>query len=43
MGEVDRRGHQFRRLVHRIAEHDSLVARTLVLAGRGVDALRDVG
>ena len=42
------RGHQLRRLVRRVAEHDALVARALLggafpAGGSGVDALRDVG
>src|SRR5690606_11692057 len=40
--ELDRRRHQFRRLVARIAEHDALVAGALFLVARSVDALRDV-
>ena len=40
---MDRRRHQLRRLVHRIAEHDALVARTLVLVAGRIDALRNVG
>ena len=45
--EHDRRRHQFRRLVRRVAEHQSLVARPLLgrlLAFRraGIHALRDV-
>ncbi len=39
---VDRRRHQRPRLVGRVAEHQSLVARALVLGQRAVDALRDV-
>jgi hypothetical protein len=42
--QEDGEGHQLRRLVGRVAEHDPLVARALVagLAGDGVDALRDL-
>ena len=32
-----------RRLVHRIAEHDSLIARALVLVAAGINAHGDVG
>ena len=42
VGVVDRRGHQLRRLVDGVAEHDALVARALFLAVAGVDALGDV-
>ena len=46
--EHDRRGHQFRRLVRRVAEHQTLVARPLLgrllaFRGLGIHALRDVG
>ena len=40
---LQRRRHQSRCLVAGIAKHDALVARTLVLAIRRVDALRNVG
>jgi hypothetical protein len=43
MGVVDRRRHQLRRLAHRVAEHDALVAGALLLAVGGIDALGDVG
>ena len=43
MGVIERRRHQFGRLVAGIAEHDALVARAFVLVARGVDALRDIG
>ena len=42
VGIVDRRRHQLGRLVDRVAEHDALVARALLLALGGVDALGDV-
>ena len=42
VGIVDRRRHQLRGLVGRVAEHDPLVARALLLAVGGVDALGDV-
>ena len=42
VGVVDRRRHQLRGLVGRVAEHDALVARALLLAVGGVDALGDV-
>ena len=40
---IDRRRHQFRRFDARIAEHDALVARALVLVAGRIDALRDIG
>ena len=43
MGVVDRRRHQRRGLVAGIAEHDALVAGTLVLVAGGIDALGDMG
>ena len=48
MGEADRERHQFRRLVHGVAEHHALVAGTLLVillavGGLGIHALRDVG
>ncbi|GJD75898.1 hypothetical protein CFIICLFH_4144 [Methylobacterium goesingense] len=43
VGVVDRRRHQLGRLVGRVAEHDALVARALVLVAGRVDALGDVG
>ena len=48
MREHDRRGHQLRRLVARVAEHQTLVAGTLLglllaLGGLGIHALRNVG
>ena len=39
---MDRRRHQLVGLVGRVAEHDALVARALLLAVGGVDALGDV-
>ena len=42
MGILDRRRHQLCRLGRGIAEHDPLIARTFVLAGAGVHALRDM-
>ena len=42
VGVVDRRRHQLRRLAAGIAEHDALVARTLVLVAQRIDALGDV-
>src|SRR3546814_4996930 len=39
---IERRGHQIGRLVRRIAEHDPLVARALILVAAFVDALRDM-
>ncbi len=42
MGVVDRGRHQLVRLVDRVAEHDALIARALVLVLAGIDALRDV-
>ena len=41
--ELDGRRHQLRGLVAGIAEHDSLVARALVLVGAGIDPASDVG
>ena len=48
VGEHDRRGHQLRRLVAGVAEHQALIAgallrRLLALGRLGVHALRDVG
>ena len=48
VGEHDRRGHELRRLVARVAEHQALVTGTLLrlllaLGRLGVDALGDVG
>jgi hypothetical protein len=43
VGVVNRRRHQFGRLAAGIAEHDALVAGTLVLVAGGIDALGDVG
>ncbi len=40
---LQRRRHQLGRLVRRIAEHDALVARALVLVARGVHPHGDVG
>ena len=42
MAVIQRRGHQVRRLVAGVTEHDALVARALVLVAAGVHALRDV-
>ena len=38
---IERRGHQARGLVGRVAEHDALVARAFVLVGTFIDAHRD--
>ena len=43
MRVIERRRHEFRRLVAGIAEHDALVARAFILLLAGIDALRDVG
>ena len=48
VGEADRERHQFRRLVHGVAEHHALVAGTLLVVflavgSLGVNALGDVG
>ena len=43
VGIEDRRRHQLRRLVGGVAEHDALVAGTLVLVLAGIDAPGDVG
>ena len=40
---VDRRRHQHMRLIARISEHDSLIARAFVFVARGVNADGDVG
>ena len=42
MGIVERCRHQFRCFTAGVAEHDALVAGTLVLVARGVDALGDI-
>ncbi len=39
---IDRRRHEFRRLVASVAEHDALIARAFVLVAGGIDALRDI-
>ncbi len=43
MGVVDRRRHELRRFPAGIAEHDPLIARSLVPVAGGIDSLRDVG
>ena len=43
MGVIDRRRHELRGLAAGIAEHDALVARTLVLIAQRIDALGDIG
>ncbi len=40
---IDRRRHQLGGLATGIAEHDALIAGTLVLIARGIDTLRDIG
>ena len=39
---MQRRGHQRRRLIAGIAEHDALVAGALILVAAGIDTLRDM-
>lgn len=43
VGIVDQRRHQFRRLVHGIAEHDALIVALLILVGTCINTLCDMG
>ena len=40
---LQRRRHELRRLIGRIAEHNALIARALILGRRGIDALCNMG
>ena len=43
VGVIKRRRHEFGRFATRVAEHDALITRALVLVAGRVNALRDVG